>query len=110
MRVVPDSNIEAHIFAAFIAYCLQVALKNQARLLAPGLTARAILEMLSATQMAGVHLPATGGRKFILPRHTHPNADQQLLIQRLKLALPEQPPPRIQSNPLSTDPATAKPP
>ena len=65
-------------------------------------------EKLSAIQMVDVHLPTTDGRKFILPRHTQPDADQQLLIQRLKLTLPEQPPPRIQANPLSPDPATAK--
>jgi transposase len=92
-----DHRIEAHIFVAFIAYCLQVTLKFQARQLAPGLTPRAILEKLSAIQMVDVHLPTTDGRHLILPRYTQPDPDQQLLLQRLKLALPQQPPPRIRS-------------
>jgi hypothetical protein len=104
-----EHRIEARLFAAFIAYCLRVTLKNQARTLAPGLAARAILEKLSAIQMVDVHLPTTDGREFVLTRHTQPDADQQLLIQCLKLTLPEQPPPRIQANHLSPDTATAKP-
>ena len=102
-----DHRIEAHIFVAFIAYCLQVTLKNQARSLAPGLTARAILEKLSTIQMVDVHLPATDGRQFVLPRYTQPDADQRLLLQRLKLTLPEQPPPRIQANQLPANTTTA---
>ena len=90
-----DHRIEAHIFVAFIAYCLQVTLKLQARQLAPGLTPRAILEKLSAIQMVDVHLPTTDGRHLILPRYTQPDPDQQLLLQRLKLTLPQQPRPRV---------------
>ena len=67
-----DHRIEAHLFVAFIAYCLQVTLKNQARSLAPGLTARAILEKLSTIQMVDVHLPATTGRQFVLPVTLNP--------------------------------------
>ncbi len=33
--------------------------------------------------------------RIVLPRYTQPNKDQQILLQRLKLALPPQPPPRI---------------
>ena len=36
-----DHRIEAHIFVAFVAYCLQVTLKQRLRALAPGLTPRA---------------------------------------------------------------------
>lgn len=77
------------------AYYLQVTLKSQARPLAPGLTPRAVLEKFAAIQMVDVHLPTTDGRHLILPRYTQPDADQQLLLQRLKLTLPQQPPPRI---------------
>ena len=38
-----DARIEAHIFVAFMAYCLQVTLKQRLRSLAPGLTARSVL-------------------------------------------------------------------
>jgi transposase len=102
-----DHRIEAHIFVAFIAYCLQVTLKLQARQLAPGLTPRAILEKLSAIQMVDVHLPTTDGRHLILPRYTQPDPDQQLLLQRLKLILPQQPPPRARSCTPSVAGATA---
>ncbi len=90
-----DRRIEAHIFVAFMAYCLQVTLKQRLRALAPGLTPRAVLEKFKAMQMVDVQLPTTDGRHIVLPRTTQPNKDQQILLQRLKLTLPPQPPPRI---------------
>jgi hypothetical protein len=42
-----------------------------------------------------VHFPTTDGRTLILSRYTELNADQKLLVKRLKLDLPSQPPPRI---------------
>ena len=92
-----DRRIEAHIFVAFVAYCLQVTLKQRLRALAPGLTPRAVLEKLSAIQMVDVHLPTTDGRRIVLSRYTHPEKDQQILLQQLKLELPAQPPPKITS-------------
>jgi len=92
-----ESRIEAHIFVAFIAYCLQVTLKQRLRSLAPGLTPKAVLEKFAAIQMVDVHLPTTDGRHLVLPRYTQPNKDQQLLLSQLKLQLPEQPPPKIYS-------------
>ena len=99
-----DERIEAHIFVAFIAYCLMVSLKHQARCLAPGLTPRAILEKFAAIQMVDIHLPTTDNRYFVLPRYTQPDLDQKLLLQQLKLQLPDQPPPKIYS-PQLTQPA-----
>lgn len=90
-----DPRIEAHIFVAFLAYCLHVSLRQRLRALAPGLTSRAVIEKMAAIQMVDVHLPTTDGRLLILPRYTQPEKDQQLLLQRLHLALPAQPPPRI---------------
>jgi Transposase DDE domain len=92
-----DERIEAHIFVAFIAYCLQVTLKHRLKSLAPGLTPRAALEKLAPMQMVDVRVPTTDGRVLILPRYTQPEPDQQLLLSQLKLTLPDQPPPRIQS-------------
>jgi len=92
-----DDRIEAHIFVAFVAYCLQVTLKQRARPLAPGLTPRAILEKFAAVQMLDVHLPTTDGRELMLSRYTQPEKDLQLLLQQLKLQLPEQSPPKIKS-------------
>jgi transposase len=98
-----DERIEAHIFIAFVAYCLQVTLKQRTRALAPGLTPRAVLEKFAALQMVDVHLPTTDGRHLVLPRYTQPEKDLQLLLKQLKLELPAQPPPRIQQ---SANPAT----
>ena len=92
-----DERIEAHIFVAFVAYCLQVTLKQRARTRAPGLTPRAVLEKFAAVQMVDVHLPTTDGRHLILPRYTQPEKDLQLLLDQLKLTLPEQPSPRIRA-------------
>jgi transposase len=90
-----ERRIEAHIFIAFLAYCLQVTLQRRLHALAPGLTARSVLEKFAAVQMIDVHLPTTDGRELHLTRYTQPEPDLQLLIQQLKLELPPQPPPRI---------------
>ena len=62
---------------------------------APGLTPRAILEKFSTIQMVDIHLPTTDGRRLVLPRHTRPNQDHELLLHQLGLKLPEQPAPRL---------------
>ena len=90
-----DERIEAHIFVAFLAYCLQVTLKQRLRSLAPGLTPRSVLEKMAAIQMVDVQLPTTDGRTVILSRYTEPQANQAILLQSLKLVLPDQPPPRV---------------
>ena len=88
-------RIEAHIFIAFISYCLHVTLRRRLRDLAPGLTPRAVLEKFSAMQMIDVYLPTSDGRTIILSRYTQPESELQLLLNQLKLQLPDQPPPRI---------------
>jgi hypothetical protein len=88
-------RIEAHIFVAFIAYALQVTLHRRLRDLAPGLTPRSVLEKFKVLQMIDVFLPTTDGRHVILSRYTQPEPELQVLLQRLRLNLPDQPPPRI---------------
>jgi len=90
-----EDRIEAHIFVAFLAYCLHVTLRRWLRDLAPGLTPRSALEKFAAVQMIDVHLPTTDGRHVILSRYTQPERELQLLLDQMKLTLPEQPPPRI---------------
>ena len=90
-----EHRIEAHIFIAFLAYCLQVTLQLRLHALAPGLTARSALEKFAAVQMIDVHLPTTDGRELLLTRYTQPEPELRLLIEQLKLSLPPQPPPRI---------------
>jgi transposase len=90
-----EHRVEAHIFVAFLAYCLHVTLRAKLKPLAPGLTPRAVLDKLAAIQMLDVHFPTTDGRTLILSRYTELNADQKLLVKQLKLNLPSQSPPRI---------------
>ena len=90
-----ERRIEAHVFIAFLAYCLYVTLDRQLKPLAPGLTARSALEKLAAVQMVDVHIPTTDGRELTLTRYTQPEPELQLLLERLRLTLPAQPPPKI---------------
>ncbi len=87
--------MEAHIFVSFLAYCLWVTLKQKLRALAPGLTPRQALDQLAGVQMLDVELPTTDGRLLNLSRSTQPEPTVRLLLQQLKLNLPEQPPPRL---------------
>jgi hypothetical protein len=94
--------VDAHIFVAFLSYCLHVTLRQLARTHAPGLTPRSILEQTKAIQMIDVHIPTTDGRELKMSRHTKPDKAQQLLLSQLKLKLPPQPPPEISAgNPRS---------
>lgn len=90
-----EQRVEAHIFVAFLAYCLHVTLRARLTPLAPGLAPRAVLDKFAAIQMLDVHFPTTDGRTLILSRHTELTADQKILVRQLKLDLPPQPPPRI---------------
>jgi transposase len=88
-------NIEAHVFISFLAYCLYVTLGRQLKSLAPGLTSRSALEKFAAVQMVDVRIPTTDGRELLLTRHTQPERELKLLLERLRLELPAQPPPKI---------------
>ena len=90
-----ERRIEAHIFVAFMAYCLHVTLRARLKPLAGGLTPRAVLDKFADIQMLDVHFPTTDARTLILSRYTELNADQKILVRQLNLPLPPQPPPRI---------------
>jgi len=94
-----QDRIEAHIFIAFLAYCSHVTLGRRLRDLAPGLTSRAVLEKFCAVQMLDVRIPTTDGQQVILTRYTQPEKELELLLQRLRLKLPPQPPPKITGDP-----------
>ena len=98
-------RIEAHIFIAFLAYCLHVTIDQRLNGLAPGLTARSLFEKFAALQMIDVHIPTTDGRELQLIRYTQPEPELTLLLNQLKLDLPDQPPPKISA----TQAATANP-
>ncbi len=74
---------------------MQITLTRGLNGLAPGLTARSALQKFATVQMIDVHLPTTDGREIILTRYTEPEPDLRLLIDRIKLVLPAQPPPKI---------------
>jgi hypothetical protein len=90
-----DERIEAHIFVAFLAYSLQVTLRQRLKALAPGLTVRSVLEKFESIQMIDVYLPTTDGKELLLRRYTQPDKDQLLLLSRLDLNLPDQPKPEL---------------
>ena len=90
-----EHRADAHVLIAFLAYCLQVTLKNRVMIHAPGLTPAAVLEKLATIQMVEVWIPMLDGRWLVLPRHTQPEKDVQVMLDHLHLTLPSQPPPRI---------------
>jgi hypothetical protein len=96
-----EPRVEAHILVAFLGYCLSATLRARLRASAPGLTSRETLAALSAIQMVDVELPTTDGRVLILPRYTEPEAEQEMVLEKLGLTLPPQPPPRIRAGQLT---------
>lgn len=90
-----EHRIEAHIFIAFLAYCLHVTLRHKLRQKAPGLTPRSVIEQLSGIQMLDVKFPTSDGRTLVFERYTSPDQTQKLLLAQLGLELPGQSPPRI---------------
>jgi transposase len=95
-----EHRADAHVLIAFLAYCLQVTLKNRLMMHAPGLTPSSVLEKLSTIQMVDVWIPMLDGRNLVLPRHTQPEPDVQALMEQIGIMLPPQPPPRIKSSQL----------
>jgi hypothetical protein len=95
-----EARVEAHVFIAFLAYCLHVTLARRLHALAPELTSRSVLEKFAAMQMVDVHLPPTDGRELLLTRYTEPEPELSLLLTKLKLELPAQPPPKITAEPV----------
>jgi transposase len=100
-----EHRADAHVLIAFLAYCLQVTLKNRLMIHAPGLTPAAVFEKLATIQMVEVWIPMLDGRWLVLPRHTQPEKDVQAVFDQLGITLPSQPPPRIKASeitPLAT--------
>jgi hypothetical protein len=104
-----EHRADAHVLIAFLAYCLQVTLKNRLLIHAPGLTPAAVLEKLATIQMVEVWVPMVDGRWLMLPRHTQPEKDVQTVLEQLQLKLPAQPPPRIKGSLTTSAPAPTQP-
>jgi len=86
---------QARIFIAFLAYCLHVTLVQQMHPHAPGLTLCSVLEKFATIQMTDVEILTTDGRTIQLTRYTEPPRELKLLLERLHLKLPAQPPLKI---------------
>jgi len=95
-----EHRVEAHLFIAFMGYCLLSHLKMKLTAHAPGLTAQATLKHLAAIQMVDVEIPTTDGRVLVLSRYTEPEPEQTMILEKLHLTLPTQPPPKIRSGQL----------
>ena len=104
-----EHRADAHVLIAFLAYCLQVTLKNRLMIHAPGLTPAAVLDKLATIQMVEVWIPMVDGRWLVMPRHTQPDKDVQAVLDHLQIHLPSQPPPRIKALPRAFAPASAQP-
>ena len=90
-----EHRVDAHIMVAFLAYCLQVTLKNLLRHHAGGLTSPRVIEQLAGIQMLDVWAPTTTGQWLSMSRYTQPDHATELLLTSLGLHLPPQPPPKI---------------
>jgi len=88
-------RIEAHLFVAFLAYCLSITLRQRLKALAGGLMPRTLFEKLATLQLLDVRVPTTDGRELLLVRRTEPDHDVALLLAQLNLTLPPQLPPRL---------------
>ncbi|MGO9639054.1 MAG: IS1634 family transposase [Terracidiphilus sp.] len=98
-----EHRADAHVLVAFLAYCLQVTLKNRLTRHAPGLTPAAVFDKLATIQMVEVWIPMVDGRWLVMPRHTQPEPDVQALLNQIRIALPCQPPPRIKASQITPE-------
>lgn len=57
-----EDRVDAHIFVAFLSYCLQATLRQKLRNDASGLTSQAVLETLSRIWLLNVSIPTQDGR------------------------------------------------
>ncbi len=84
-----------------------MTLKMKLKVCAPGLTSRAVLANLSAIKLVDVAVPTTDGRWLILPRCTEPEAQQMMILEKLRLELSVHPPPRIRGDKIELPAQTA---
>ena len=90
-----EARIEAHIFIAFLAYCLHVTLGAAPACAGarahPAQRAREVRRRADDRRARADHRRT----RAVLTRYTQPEPELQLLLDKLKLELPAQPPPKI---------------
>lgn len=84
-----EPRVKAHILVAFLGYAMWVTLKHLLRRTDADLSPAQALAQLSTLQSADIVLPTTDGREIRLRRVATPNPDQQRLLAKLGIALPE---------------------
>jgi len=97
-----EHRVEAHIFVAFLAYCLMITLRQKLRYHASGLTAGDALDKLSSIMMIDVRIPTTDGRILEIRRYSQPELEQRIILDKLNVKLPKQPPPKVYSHQLNS--------
>jgi transposase len=90
-----EPRVEAHIMLAFVGYAMWVCLKWKLKSLATGLSPRQMLELFRSIHLVEVWFDTADNRRICLPRITMPEPEHQTILDQIKWALPEQPPPRI---------------
>jgi transposase len=93
-----ERRVDAHIFIAFMSYCLQTTLRQKLKTSAPGLTSQSAMEIFSKIQLLDVYIPTQDNRTLHLQRYTEPEQDHKILLEKLNLKLPTQAPPKIYRN------------
>ncbi|HAM39992.1 MAG TPA: IS1634 family transposase [Candidatus Omnitrophica bacterium] len=94
-----EHRADAHILIAFLAYCLHVTLKHRLMVHAPGWTPASVMTQLATIQLIDVCIPTVDDRWLRMPRYTQPDTATKMLLYKLHLTLPAQPPPHITANP-----------
>jgi len=97
-----EDRVDAHIFVAFLSYCLQTTLRHKLRQSASGLTAQAVLETLCRIQMLDVTFETQDNRILLMQRYTEPELEHKLILSHLRMELPLQKPPKIYNNEVGT--------
>ncbi len=97
-----EHRVEAHIFVAFLAYCLAVTLRQKLRFHAPGLTATEVFDKLGTIMMIDVRIPTADGRILEMRRYSQPEIEHRIILDKLKMNLPKQSPPKVYSQQLNS--------
>lgn len=90
-----QQRVEAHILIAFLGYCLWICLRRRLKAAATSLTPAQVLHSLKQILLVEVWFDLRKGGRICLPRITHPEKEQLLILHHLGWSLPEQPPPKI---------------
>jgi transposase len=98
-----EPRVKAHVMVAFLGYALWVTLKHLLKRREPVLPRQSAsgvgtaqpwspmkaLALLATLKSADIVLPTTDGREIRLRRITEPTSEQKMLLQQLRLSLPE---------------------